>query len=178
MTDAERRQAYAEAFAAQGRSDWAVYQHLSTLTYPSLPWCHALHYLQMATEKIAKAYRIRDTNANVEDVVKHHAGFEEFINSFFRSRQIKEEFEGKDAALQTLQKNAGALAREIEKLAPAIDRPASPENAEYPWERDGQVFRPCSFGYPSLAMLKQPGGRAIMNMIERSFRDFEVLHIH
>ena len=61
MTDTERRQAYAEAFAAQGRSDWTEYQHLSTLTYPSLPWCHALHYLQMATEKIAKAYRIRDT---------------------------------------------------------------------------------------------------------------------
>lgn len=34
------------------------------------------------------------------------------------------------------------LAREIEKLAPATDRLAFPENAEYPWERGDKVFVP------------------------------------
>ena len=131
----------------------------------------------MATEKIAKAYRIRYTLSDVDELVRHHSGFEEFVNSFFRSPTIKAEYDGKDAALKTLQTNATALAREIEKLAPATDRVASPENAEYPWERNGQVLTPCIYGYPNLAVLKKPSGRATMNMIERAFRDYDKLRI-
>jgi hypothetical protein len=173
----ERRNAFAEAFAAQGRSDWEVYKHLAGLSKPSFPYCHSLHYLQMATEKIAKAYRIRDTGADVDKLAKGHAGFEEFVNSFFRCKTIRDEYAGKDAALLALQKNATTLAKEIEKLAPAIDNFVSPENAEYPWERDGSVYRPCLFDYPNLFILKQPAGRAVMNLIQRAFQDFEALHI-
>lgn len=177
--DAEaRRQAFAAAFATQGRSDWDVYKYLSALTKPSFPQCHALHYLQMATEKIAKAYRIRDTAADVDDLVKHHTGFVEFVNQFFRCQTIREEFRGQDAALQSLQRNATTLAREIEKLAPATDRLASPENAEYPWERDEAIIVPCNFGFPNLTMLRQASGRAVMNLVERALKDFEHLHIH
>ena len=49
----------------------------------------------------------------------------------------------------------------------------SPENAEYPWERDGTVTAPCDFGFPSLQLLTQPGGRAFLNLIERALDDFE-----
>ncbi len=59
MDAASRRQLFAEAFAAQARSDWRVYRHLARLRLQSqgssFPKCHDLHYLQMATEKIAKA---------------------------------------------------------------------------------------------------------------------------
>jgi hypothetical protein len=172
-----RRQQFATAFAIQGRSDWAVYKHLSALVKPSFHQCHALHYLQMATEKIAKAYRLRDTPADVDDLVKRHTGFVEFVNEFFRCRTIRDEFQGQDAALQAPQKNAAILAREVEKLAPAIDRLASPENAEYPWERDEAIVIPCRFGFPNLTMLNQASGRAGMNLVERAFNDFEKLHI-
>jgi len=177
VTEDERRIAFAEAFAAQGRSDWEVYKYLGALTQPSFPACHALHYLQMATEKIAKAYRIRDTKADVDQLARHHTGFEEFVNAFFRTPSIKDEFKGKDGALKTLQANATKLAKEIEKLAPAIDQAVAPENAEYPWERDGKVYRPCTYGYPSLSVLRESGGRATMNIVERAFRDFEKLRI-
>ncbi len=73
--------------------------------------------------------------------------------------------------------NAAALAREIEKLAPATDRLASPENAEYPWERDDRVYSPCKYSYPNLSILKVHSGRATMNMIERAFLDYEKLRI-
>ena len=172
-----RRQAFAVAFAAQGRSDWDVYKYLSALAKPSFPQCHALHYLQMATEKIAKAYRVRDTAADVDELVKHHAGFVEFINQFFRSETIRAEYRGQDAALETLQRNATTLAREIQRLAPAADRLASPENAEYPWERDDAILIPCAFAFPNLTMLRQASGRAVMNLVERAFNDFERLHI-
>ncbi|WP_437623625.1 hypothetical protein [Sorangium sp. So ce1151] len=86
MTDAgARRQAFAEAFAAQGRSDWDVYKHLSALTRPSFPQCHTLHYLQ--------------------------------------------------------------------------------------------ILIPCTFDFPNLTMLRRPGGRSVMNLVERAFNDFERLRI-
>ena len=104
MTEEERRQALADAFAAQARSDWKVYQHLAGLPKPSFPACHALQHLQMATEKIAKAYRIRDTKADPGDLARHHTGFEEFVNSFFRSQTIRDEYRGKDAARRSSRK--------------------------------------------------------------------------
>jgi hypothetical protein len=34
-----------------------------------VPGCHALHFLQMATEKLAKAYRFRDTATKMETLL-------------------------------------------------------------------------------------------------------------
>lgn len=62
MKDA-RRQAYSGAFIAQARSDFQVYRHLAQS--PEFAVCHALHYLQMATEKLARAYRLRDSQSPV-----------------------------------------------------------------------------------------------------------------
>jgi len=44
---------WSEAFLAQAKSDWQIYEHLEKTSFSK---CHALHYLQMATEKLAKAY--------------------------------------------------------------------------------------------------------------------------
>jgi hypothetical protein len=41
-----------DGYLEQARSDWDVY---GTLSIGSVPDCHALHYLQMATEKLSKA---------------------------------------------------------------------------------------------------------------------------
>lgn len=177
MGGERRRQLFAEAFATQGRSDWSLYRYLSGLQSPRFPRCHGLHYLQMATEKIAKAYRARDTQVDLDEVIKRHTGFVEFVNAFFRCATIRDEYLGQDAALLTLQRNATAIAREIEKLAPATDRLSSPENAEYPWEKGETIVTPCEFGFPNLTMLSQPSGRAVMNLLERAFTDFEVLRI-
>jgi hypothetical protein len=40
------------AFLKQARSDWETYQRIDD---PVWPTCHRLHFLQMATEKLAKA---------------------------------------------------------------------------------------------------------------------------
>jgi hypothetical protein len=39
------------AFLRQARSDWETYQRIDDPTWPT---CHRLHFLQMATEKLAK----------------------------------------------------------------------------------------------------------------------------
>ena len=77
---APSREALSSAFHTQARSDWAVYLHLAAL--PEHPRCHALHYLQMATEKLGKAYRLRDTSAATEDLQSEHTGFASFLRLY------------------------------------------------------------------------------------------------
>ena len=171
-----RRLALAGAFIRQARSDWFVYRHLAG---QGIPPCHPLHYLQMACEKLAKAYRLRDTGVIVDEAVRKHAGFEKFIAAFLNCPTMVAEYEGKDAQRAQLLKSSRHLAREIEKLAPAIDRAASPENAEYPWEREGdtRIVVPCEYDYPSLSLLTHSQGRNFLNLLERAFRDFDKVSI-
>lgn len=172
----DRRAEFAAAFFAQASSDWQTYEYLTRA--PSLPRCHPLHYLQMACEKLGKAYRLRNPSANVDAIVTRHLGFAQFINEYLRSPPILEDYKGQSARHKTVCKTSSALAREIEKLAPAIDRTHSPENAEYPWERGewdlgtGKVLVPCEYDYPALSLLDTQGGRAFVKLIERAFRDY------
>ncbi len=174
MMDHERRLAFATAFIAQSRSDWSVYRHL--IERLEFPVCHGLHYLQMACEKLAKAYRLRDSKAEVDALVSRHTGFARFVGPFL-STVLKDEYRGKEAQLRGLIKCHRLIAREIEKLAPAIDRTTVPENTEYPWERDVEVIAPCRYAFPSLQLLTQPGGRAFLNLVERAISHFEELSI-
>lgn len=165
------REAWANAFALQSRSDWQVYNLLAGESY--LADCHELHYLQMACEKIAKAYRSRDTAADLDDLLKRHVGFAKFMGSFLSSPSIKEAYNGRDAQLQQLSRFARGLAREIEKLAPAVDRAGSPENAEYPWESGDKVISPCQYSYPRLSLLTSAGGRTLLKLLDRAIQSFE-----
>lgn len=165
------RDAWASAFAAQSRSDWQVYDHLAA--EPDLPVCHQLHYLQMACEKIAKAYRCRDKSVNLEELLKRHVGFAKFIGSFLASPSMKEAYRGRAAQLREVARLTRALSREIEKLAPAVDRTASPENAEYPWDSGEEVISPCQYSYPRLSLLTSPGGRILLKLVARAIQEFE-----
>jgi hypothetical protein len=170
MTEDELRLAFARAFLAQARSDWAVYKLLSASDVPA---CHVLHYLQMASEKLAKAYRLRDTEAPVEELTRHHTGFAKFLNQYLLSPRFKERYHGKDHALQSMRKSAERLARAVERLAPAIDSGATPENAEYPWQTGDRVVAPCEWSYPELSLLKEPNGLAFLKTLEEAFRDYD-----
>lgn len=170
MTDDELRQGYERAFLAQARSDWDVYKLLSA---QELPRCHELHYLQMATEKLAKAYRVRETASPVSELVKHHTGFQKFIRQYLLSPGNSEPYKGKRAQLQSLMHACSRLAAEIEKLAPAVDRGGSPENVEYPWLAGERVVAPCAWSFPAFSLLTAPGGRAFLKLIELSLRDLD-----
>jgi hypothetical protein len=165
------RDAWGSAFAVQSRSDWQAYDRLAA--EPRIPICHELHYLQMACEKIAKAYRCRDTAANLEELLARHVGFSKFMGSFLASPCLKEAYKGRDAQRREVAKLARALAREIEKLAPAIDRVASPENAEYPWQSGENIVAPCQYDYPQLSLLMTAGGRTFLKLVTRAIEEFE-----
>jgi len=119
------------------------------------------------------AYRCRDRSVNLEELLKRHVGFSKFLGSFLASPSVKEAYRGRAAQLREVSGFARALAREIEKLAPSVDRAASPENAEYPWESGGEIIPPCSYGYPRLSLLTSPGGRTLLKLVARAIQEFE-----
>ncbi len=166
----DRRSRFAAAFYRQAQSDWDVYERLSEIA--DIPRCHQLHYLQMACEKLAKAYRLRDLDSDVDELAAKHVGFAKFVNAFLRSPRVLEEYAAKQSAHRAISKSAVTLARAIEELAPATARRHSPANAEYPWESGDDVVVPCEYAYPGLSLLDAPGGRAFLKLIERAFRDY------
>ncbi|WP_433926598.1 MULTISPECIES: hypothetical protein [Sorangium] len=175
-TSVPDRASWALAYIKQGGSDFEIYRLLSSI--PGVPICHLLHYLQMAGEKVAKAYRFRDTDTDEERLTTEHVAFSRFMQSYLGSPEIKQRYAGKDELLRETVKVARKLAREIEKLAPAVDREISPANAEYPWSDDGRVVVPCEFTYPNLTLLTEPGGRTFLRLLEMAIADFERIRIY
>lgn len=168
------REAWAAAFVKQARSDWDVYQRLAAAGEAD---CHTLHYLQMACEKVAKAYRIRDLDADVEELTQHHVGFARFVRAFLLSPAMRPDFENQAARLQSVMRGMHTLAREIERLAPAVDREARPDNSEYPWLAGDEVIAPCDYDFPNLSLLTAARGRALLKLVRRAMDEFEQVHI-
>jgi hypothetical protein len=173
MNDKELRHAYERAFLEQARSDWRVYRLLAERAEHK---CHELHYLQMATEKLAKAYRLRETQSPISELVRHHTGFEKFVRQYLLSARNRERYQGKTEQLKSLVKQFAKLAAEIEKLAPAIDRANAPENAEYPWETGDSVIAPCEWSFPALELLRAHSGRALLKTVALALEDFDHAH--
>ena len=164
------REDWAVAYHRQGRSDWNLYLELQGRD--DVPPCHSLHFLQMATEKLAKAYRFRDTSTDIAALLTSHVGFPRFLNAFLMSPQLREEYEGRHSQLERLRKDFAPLARAIEPLAPAVDRDVVPENSEYPWERGDDVIAPVDHRFSALELLRHPRGRMLLKFIRRAFDEF------
>ena len=170
------REEWAAAYARQARSDWTVFPQIVSI--PDLPFCHRLHYLQMACEKIAKAYRARDTEIAIENLTAHHVWFEKFVTAYFLSPKVKKAFAGQDARRDRVARDTRRIAGQVEKLAPAVDPVASPSNAEYPWMDGDRIVVPCDHDFPNLTLLKEPGGRAFLKLVGQAMDEFGNVRIH
>src|SRR5438067_13529370 len=95
--------------------------------------CHMLHYLQMAAEKIGKAYLWRSGSAPT----KSHVGLMRFLRALLGRKRaelqrIAETFEfARPRDMDAWVNQVAPLAYELQNLAPdmANDGP----NPEYPW---------------------------------------------
>ncbi len=123
---------------AQARSDYRMYLRLNGLS-ESIDQCHSLHFLQMATEKLAKGLM---SNAATPPALTHKA-FQRFVQQAYRHESIKIScgFEEDEAGFILYLRGIQAVARSIENLAPSgIESP----NPEYPWEErrlDGNTIQ-------------------------------------
>ena len=147
------------AFYRQARSDWSVFRHFHPRGFRwwmmvrrvwcsiagvgrfSFPVCHELHYLQMCTEKLAKAYYQTDLRNG-------HAAFRPFLRDLpGNAAAVVPLGFANLAGLTRWEGSVRSIVGAIEDLAPAIaDRKALP-NPEYPWPRNAPVNAPADYGF-------------------------------
>ena len=127
--------------------------------------CHSLHHLQMATEKLAKAYFWRSGSPPP----KSHAGFVQFLRFLGHVRQQdRERLAGlfsfkRFTDFQHWIRTNLPTAYELERLTPdlANDGP----NPEYPWPHASPISAPVDHRFPIWQSLTAPQGRDFMRII-------------
>lgn len=161
---------YQEKWWEQARSDMHV---LDLLRRNGCEQCHQLHYLQMATEKLTKAYLWRDGNPPE----KSHAGFVNFLRGLGlvenQRRNILAsalKFRDFDQLCRWI-KIAIPLAYELERLAPALANHGP--NPEYPWPHESPVESPANYEFNLWRrLLGTSTGREFLSIVELAIDRF------
>ena len=151
------------ALFEQAHSDYEILQLLSR---ENAAFCHQLHYLQMATEKLAKGFA---TPPGGPQPPKVHRAFVNFMRSVRGNRQLRQACNCGPGQIEAYITSLLPLARLIEDLAPtnANDGP----NPEYPWQEPGTVIAPVSHLFPSLRFT----GKSMLNMLKFLDRCFQII---
>lgn len=136
--------------------------------------CHQLHYLQMATEKLSKAFFWRAGRPPP----RNHSGFTEFLRAIVSARppkrrqQIADLFSfGRFEDVQNWMHNVLPLARALERLAPQLANDGP--NPEYPWPHSNPQHVPVTFDFHIWSELTNRGhGRRLLQIIGTAVREF------
>lgn len=154
---------YQRLFLVQALTDFKVFELLQQ--HPELPPCHALHYLQMATELLGKARVWRQGSP-----ANSHRAFVGFLRSLWSNRQAQRQlgFEGRNENWKHLIRKSVPLAERIEDLAPSLS-PDAP-NPEYPWPRHAPEAAPAEHNFDIWeALQKTTEGRRFLFLLRRLF---------
>ena len=153
---------YQELWWQQAKSDHHAFV---LLRGRGIAQCHSLHYLQMATEKIAKAYFWRSGSPPP----RRHAGFVQFLRFLGHIRQKDRE---RIANLFSFNRFTDfrnwiravlPIAYALERLAP--DLAGDGPNPEYPWPHAAPHAAPATYDFPVWALLTSGRGRDLMKVI-------------
>ncbi|MBC8233028.1 hypothetical protein H8E77_26080 [bacterium] len=148
-------------YLEQARSDWDAYEALNSALVPD---CHTLHYLQMTTEKLSKAFLLAG-GADLNVVRKTHRAFTRFLQIAMRNHGLQRELGITASQLRAHVHQLLPIAYEIERLAPAL-ADGGP-NAEYPWEAPPSTINvPASYNFPVNSILQLPKGRNLLRLIK------------
>lgn len=153
---------WASAFAKQAKSDLEAREQL--LLAEKLPQCHQLHFLQMACEKLCKAYLIGAQRVDHLALSSSHAYVAKQLPLI--ARQFLARDAGRLPRETWVLDPIRELARRIELLAPAVtDGGRVPANCEYPWEApDGTVVAPAEHNF-GLIMLYERAGTTLLKVL-------------
>ena len=161
---------WANAYLEQARSDWET---RDVVCKNGCAACHELHYLQMASEKLAKAALLR-SGTPLDRVAKSHQAFARFLRVASRNSSLQQRLGFKAHQLQAYIHEVLPIADQIERLAPQLARGGP--NAEYPWETSRkQVIAPVSHGFSIMHDLGQSQGRKLLRLVSIILCEFEGL---
>jgi hypothetical protein len=141
------------AYAKQARADLQTRDAL--MDHGKLPECQQLHFLQMACEKLCKAY-LCGQGVDPLHLQTSHAFVSRHLPIIARQQAVQA---WAIAAIRV-------LSRKIELLAPSVtDGGRQPANCEYPWiGPTGAVQIPCehNFGFD---LIREKAGRILLKAI-------------
>ena len=159
-----------ELWWRQAQSDLALFVQMRK---GGIHECHLLHYLQMAMEKLSKAYLWRSGHAPP----KVHTGFVRFLRALLDRRAELDRiatvlgFERR-ADLDNWVRSVQPLAYSLQNLAPA--EAGTGPNPEYPWPHETPTHCPIHHEFALWNQLTQTGqGRKLIGIIERAVTRFE-----
>lgn len=155
----------------QVQSDLAIFVQLRRGGNPE---CHLLHYLQMATEKLSKAYLWRSGHVPP----KAHVGFVRFLRALVdrRSADLDRIANSMGFArredLENWVRNVQTLAYDLQNIAPA--EAGNGPNPEYPWPHEAPLHCPVDHNFGLWKQLTDTGrGRALIQFVERAISSFD-----
>ena len=153
-----------ELFLKQARSAYDVFLMLKAST--SIHHCHALHYLQMASELLGKAHAWRNG-----PISKSHKAIVPFLRSLSTNSKVQDlfGFHDQNASWKQAIRKFIDLAQILQNLAPtlAVDGP----NPEYPWPPDRPTNAPVLYSFPLWAeLLDTIPGRKFLEFVDKLFR--------
>jgi len=150
------------AFATQSLSDFEIFRRFEKDKKVSR--CHELHYLQMATEKMAKSLSTPQGSMKMPEKV--HSGLRGFLR-FAKGRKRLQTICGfkRKTDYWGYLDSITPIAKLVEELAPAIDPPSV--NPEYPWlariadpNNRGDFVEiiqvPSEYSFPTFDYLRDP----------------------
>jgi hypothetical protein len=155
----------------QAQADHTLFVQLRSRGAPE---CHMLHFLQMTTEKLSKAYFWRSGTAPP----KTHAGFGRFLKALLDrpSAELDQIALVLDFArrrdLESWVRSVQPLAYALEQMAPA--EAGDGPNPEYPWPHMTPTECPIDYTFPLWRQLTEMGqGRKLLEIVKRSVERFE-----
>ena len=131
-----------ELFLRQASSDFQMFERLQPMVNSRVvEACHALHYLQMATEKLAKTYFLK-----LGPIERRTATFPSFGAHLATRQRIRQALGYRDSlSFRNDLLMVAGLATGIEELAP--DLADEGPNTEYPWPAPDYTHAPASFHF-------------------------------
>ena len=106
-----------QAFLIQASSDYRVFRILLNLDRATVPACHALHYLQMSTEKLAKA-AMKALERPTGKLT--HVAFSDMPYLLARTEIAKQLGWQNAKAFRQFLKKSAPIFRKIEELNPSV----------------------------------------------------------
>jgi len=155
----------------QAKSDHAAFV---CLRHAGVHECHMLHYLQMATEKLSKAYLWRSGTPPP----RSHVGFMRFLRALLGRRRtdlrrIAKVFEfARPKDMDAWVGQIGSLAYMLQNLAPTEAN--NGPNPEYPWPHEMPEHCPALHSFELWSRLRDHvHGRNLLRFIERAIERFD-----
>lgn len=155
---------WARGYARQADADLRAWELYETHPAALAAGCHKLMFLQMACEKLCKAYLIR-TGTPPEALQASHGYVAKPLPVVIRDYMSR--LSRRPVKMGGVLTHVRHLAGEIEALNPAVRRDGRrPDNCEYPWEDAAGVLQtPLDWNFSPSRLCTAPAGRTFLKLL-------------